>query len=133
MKFEWSPEYSVGVKILDEQHKQLILMMDKLIKSIDDQETKNLAENLDELRKLKENHFSTEEKYFKEFCYPEAETHIKEHDKFRKKVASLSGKCKKKEIESSFETIDFLEDWLINHILEVDKRYTKCFNEHGLN
>ena len=36
------------------------------------------------------------------------------------------------EIEFAFELVDFLEDWLINHLMIVDRKYIKCFHEHGL-
>jgi hemerythrin len=35
-------------------------------------------------------------------------------------------------IDFAFDLIDFLEDWLINHLLDMDQKYKKCFHDHGL-
>ena len=35
-------------------------------------------------------------------------------------------------IDFAFELVDFLEDWLINHLMTVDQKYVKCFHDHGL-
>lgn len=35
-------------------------------------------------------------------------------------------------LENGFELLDLLEDWLVDHLAVMDKKYTACFNEHGL-
>ena len=61
-----------------------------------------------------------------------ATQHIKEHNKFKGKIVELREKFKNNELEISFELIDFLEDWLLDHLMTQDQKYVKCFKEHGL-
>jgi hemerythrin len=30
------------------------------------------------------------------------------------------------------DLLDFLEDWLVDHLNGQDKKYTECFNKNGL-
>jgi hemerythrin-like metal-binding protein len=87
---------------------------------------------LNELIEYAGYHFSTEEKYFILFNYEYADEHIGEHQKFVEKVTDLQKKYVDHEIEISFELIDFLEDWLLDHLLTTDQKYIKCFVSHGL-
>ncbi|HAO52592.1 TPA: hemerythrin [Candidatus Magasanikbacteria bacterium] len=131
--FKWKEEYSMHVQEIDQQHKKMIGMISDLFDSINKKDTKEkLGGILDELIKYAGYHFATEEKYFVLFNYENTEEHINEHHKFTAKVLDLQKKYLNHEIEISFELIDFLEDWLLYHLLESDKKYIKCFTEHGL-
>ncbi len=130
---EWQKEYELGFREIDNQHKKLIGFIDNLINSINKRSTKTeLTKILENLTDYAKYHFQTEEKYFKKFHYKETKRHIKEHQKFTKKIAELSKKHKNREIEISFELIDFLEDWLIDHLMNEDQKYVQCFKENGL-
>lgn len=76
-------------------------------------------------------HFATEEKYFDKFKYANAKEHKEEHIRFRKHIDKMS-QAKEGHLELSFELIDFLEDWLINHVKDMDQKYVECFKSHGL-
>jgi len=131
--FEWKDEYSVNVRIIDEQHKKLIETIDKLFQSIMLQKEKEyLSEIFKELNEYINTHFSTEEKYFKDFNYEGAAVHTALHDNFREDTSKMEARINNTDFQV-FELLFFLENWWINHILDVDKRYSKNFNEHGLN
>ena len=133
MVFDWKPEYSVNVEEIDEQHKKLVSLIDKLYNSIYSFKTREeLGGILEELIEYADYHFSTEEKYFDKFNYEYSEEHKREHEIFREKMLDLNKKFKNKELEISFELMDFLEDWLLDHLMEQDQKYVKCFIEHGL-
>lgn len=88
--FEWKPEYSVHVQKIDDQHKQLLKLIFKLFNAINTNLTKNeLGEILEELIEYAGYHFATEEMYFREFDYENADEHIREHRKFSKKMLEL--------------------------------------------
>ncbi|MEI7765731.1 MAG: hypothetical protein WCI93_04085, partial [bacterium] len=58
--------------------------------------------------------------------------HINKHKEFNDKLNTLKEKYLNYTVEFAFELVDFLEDWLLNHLMVVDQKYIKCFHEHGL-
>jgi hemerythrin len=73
---EWKQEYSVGIVQIDEQHKKLaglINIMHDSIKSGHGKEA--IGDVLNELIAYTQYHFSTEEKYFDMYAYPDSEEH----------------------------------------------------------
>jgi len=129
----WTDEYSVGVKMIDTQHQKIVKIINKLNNLIEkDTISSALNEIFDELADYAKYHFSTEEKYFHEFDYKLTEEHEKMHKYYIEKIEQFK-QDNKLDIKNAFVVLDFLEDWWIGHINGADKKYTKCFNEHGLN
>ena len=77
-------------------------------------------------------HFKTEERYFDQFGYPDASDHKKEHADFVVKVSEFKDGFTKGKIGLSIEVMNFLSDWLQNHIKGVGKKYGPFFNAKGL-
>lgn len=130
--FEWKKEFSVNVKILDEQHKELFNALDNLYHSILEGRGKEvLPKTFEQLDKYTTEHFATEEKYFNEFNYEGAADHVAKHTEFKNDVAEIKSKAGDRDF-NALELLVFLENWFINHILDTDKKYSKTFNKHGL-
>lgn len=136
MSIPWKDEYSVNVKIIDDQHKYFIGLINELYDTVVNKKPKEkIQEIFAKLDAYAVLHFETEEKYFDLFHYELAEEHKKEHEK-------LLGEAKKfkKYYESHPENIydiigemfEFLENWLVDHLANQDKKYTECFNKNGL-
>ncbi|MCF7835877.1 MAG: bacteriohemerythrin [Candidatus Marinimicrobia bacterium] len=133
MLIEWKEGYSVGVAEIDKQHKNLIEIVNELSAAMEKNKVRDeLAQILEKLVNFSREHFSTEEKYFDEFNYEHAESHKEEHKQFSDKILSLQKQYKDKELEISFDLIDFLEDWWLDHLIEEDQKYIKCFKDNGL-
>jgi hemerythrin len=133
MDFIWKDEYSVGVKEIDDQHRHFVDLLSKLYFAISSRQVKQtLAELSQDLIAYADNHFQTEEKYFKEFNYEGAEEHIAEHRKLKEQLTDFQEGFTANKLELSFKLIDFLEDWLVGHLANMDKKYVQCFHEHGL-
>jgi hemerythrin-like metal-binding protein len=132
-KLVWEDKYSVGVAELDSQHQRMFTVINELLDAINTNTTSDHLEHIiDSLVKYKIFHFQTEEKYFKDFNYDGAEEHIARHHEFNDKLTALKEKHSEYTVEFAFELVDFLEDWLINHLMTIDQKYKKCFAEHGL-
>lgn len=132
-KLEWDEKYSVGVEEIDNQHKRMFEVINELLDAIDSNSTEeHLGHIIESLVQYKIFHFETEEKYFKEFNYDGEEEHKMRHREFNDKLATLKEKHPTYTVEFAFELVDFLEDWLINHLMVVDQKYVQCFHEHGL-
>lgn len=137
MKFEWNEKYSVHVHMLDEQHQHYFGILNSIVDKLDppnfDKEEIRLL--LTDLFDYASYHLDTEEKYFKEFNYENAEQHIELHNYYRKTVADFMTQID--DLEQDLPTffskvVEFASEWFANHILVEDQKYSHCFNEHGL-
>jgi methyl-accepting chemotaxis protein/hemerythrin len=130
--FEWKKEYSVNVKVMDAQHQKLFKIVDDLYQAILGGASKEaMPEIFKQLNDYTSFHFASEEKYFKDFGYGEAAGHIALHEEFKRDLFKMEARLGDKDF-NAFELLDFLENWWVNHVLDVDKRYSETFNEHGL-
>lgn len=129
----WTDSFSVKVAEIDAQHKKLVELINKLFDAMKVGKSKDvMGEILTNLIAYTATHFKTEEMYFDLYNYPEKETHKSEHKKFVETVAKFRKDFDSGNATISLEVINFLKDWLTKHINGTDKRYSKCFNDHGL-
>jgi len=132
-KLEWEEKYSVGVKLIDDQHKTMFDTINQLIDVLASTPTKEkLDEIITRLVEYKKFHFVTEEGYFKEFNYENKEEHEAKHKEFTITLERLIADSKGDSMVLAFGLVDFLEDWLINHLMTEDQKYVACFHDHGL-
>jgi hemerythrin-like metal-binding protein len=132
-KLEWEDKYSVGVAEIDGQHKKMFDTINQLINVVSVNPTKEaLVPIIEALVEYKEFHFATEEKYFKEFNYEGAKAHIGVHREFGEKLRNLREKYKDDAMSLTYGLVDFLEDWLLEHLMTKDQEYVECFRSHGL-
>jgi hemerythrin len=129
----WDDSLSVNVAEIDQQHKRLIGMINELNDAMRMGKGKDvLGKIINSLFTYTATHFKTEEKYFAQFGYPDTENHKKEHTAFVQKVSDFKDGFEKKKLSLTIEVMDFLSDWLKNHIKGTDKKYSQIFNEKGL-
>jgi len=126
----WTPKFMCGVKIIDDQHKGLV----DLINEMFDHVTGNYTQEKDyfnrviaEAVKYVKNHFSTEEKIMVATKFAGYADHKKEHEKFVRTVAEnvKDYQAGKRFTLSTFTR--FLKDWVYSHIALMDKRYFEYF------
>ena len=129
----WNNKYSVGVAAMDSQHTQLFSMVNDLHAAM--MQGKALPVTGPLLRKLAEytqRHFSAEEALMSSKNYPEFAKHKAEHVALTKQVSEFAARFEKGETTLSLQLMNFLRDWLTNHIQKEDQKYGKYLNEHGL-
>ena len=130
---KWNDSLSVKVSEIDRQHQNLVGMLNDLNDAMQQGKgTDVLGKIINSLVAYAGIHFRTEEKYFDKFGYPEADTHKKEHADFAKKVGEFKTGFEAGKFGLSLEVMNFLSDWLQNHIKVVDKQYGPFFNAKGL-
>ncbi|MFA4824920.1 MAG: bacteriohemerythrin [Methanoregula sp.] len=130
---EWTDELSVNVKEIDDQHKKLIALINKLHDAMRAGQGKHvLEETLQELAAYTVYHFQTEEKYMQQFKYPGYLKHKAEHTAFVKKVTDFQKDFASNRLGVTIELMNFLKDWVNKHIRETDKQYSDLFKKSGL-
>jgi len=125
--------YGVNIKDIDNQHKQLIDVINLLQSSMSEGKGKDvLGKILGDMAQYAKGHFATEEKIMKTNGYPGYDEQKKEHDAFVAKAVALKSGFDGGKITLSVDTLTFLKNWLDNHIATVDKKYSAFLNEKGV-
>ena len=87
----WSGKYDVGVKKIDDQHHQFMILLNDLYEAMrDGKERVILNEILEGLTRYVTEHFTTEERFFELYQYPETNEHKKEHEEMKGELAELA-------------------------------------------
>jgi hemerythrin-like metal-binding protein/PAS domain S-box-containing protein len=121
---EWTDNYSVGYDDINNQHKELLNLINKLYSAFKQGKAqKELKQILKDLITYTGYHFKTEERYFTEFNYVDANNHIAEHKKLVEKIVDFQKQLEAGNVALSYDVMNFLKDWLEKHILETDMKY----------
>jgi len=130
----WTDKLSVGVKELDEDHKQLVGMINTLYDGMSKGKGKEtLGPILDGLIGYARFHFGHEEEFFAKSEYPHAAAHKAEHNNFTRQVLDIQTRLRSGAAGSlSLEGMNFLKNWLVVHIQGSDKKYGAHFNANGI-
>jgi len=130
---QWGDIFKVNISNIDEQHRELFRLVNGLYKAWKDKRPKEeIGRLLDGLINYTATHFKTEEDYFDKYGYPETSQHKEAHKALVKQALELKEKFQKGELQINIETMNFLKNWLNNHILRTDKRYTAFLNAKGV-
>ncbi|MBU0481615.1 MAG: bacteriohemerythrin [Proteobacteria bacterium] len=131
--FDWKNEYSVSVAEIDEQHKKLIALINKLHEAMTSGRGKEVVNAvLKELADYTVFHFSKEENLMRTNDYPGYPEHLEKHQKMTAKVLALQADCKRGKVSVSMDVMDFLKSWLDKHILGTDKQYAPYLKAKGV-
>jgi len=128
----WSDEFVLGIDSIDEQHRWLVDTTNHLYDELASHHLRReeLREILEGLVDYAVNHFITEEDLFNRYSYPNEDEHRMMHDKFSRHALELLLKFEKGD-QISGEVLEFLQEWLIKHILEEDRAYVSFLKEKG--
>ncbi len=123
---KWQDEYCLGVESIDEQHKELFnianriyeLLKNKLITDKYD----HIVEIIEELKKYTVYHFEAEEEYMKSIGYKKFLSQKVAHNDFLEKIDSIDlEKIDNGHNEYLLGILDFVCNWLVEHIIKDDK------------
>jgi hemerythrin-like metal-binding protein len=130
---KWDDSYSVHIKKIDEQHQILVRLVNELHDAMAKGAARNvLSEVLNSLVSYTVIHFKAEEDLFAEYQYAETDKHTAEHNKLTQQVKEFQEKFHQGKSSITYELMNFLSDWLINHILGSDKKYATYLNSKGV-
>lgn len=125
----WKDDYLLGIEQIDKQHKQLFkiatdiheLIRNELIIDKYDRILKLLAE----LKDYTIFHFNSEEEYMVSIGYKKLLSHKVEHNDFIEKINNVDlEKIDMDHEQYLLEILEFVLNWIAEHILKTDKAYT---------
>lgn len=129
----WTENLSVSVVEIDNQHKHLIDLINNLYDAMKLGKGKDvLSVTIDELAKYSVEHFFAEERIMQKYSYDGYTKHKTEHDSFIRKVTEFKQGFEAGKILLSIEIMNFLRDWTVNHIAEVDTNFGIFLNSQGM-
>ncbi len=131
--FEWDDKYDVGVRRFNEQHMQLIKILNEVYVAMNDKQDKlAVAQILNNLLAYSKQHLVEEEACLKENKYPDYINHKNLHENFINKLTQFCNDFRSDKFSLHFEIAVFLKNWITNHIMIVDKEYTDFLHSKGI-
>ncbi len=119
----WSDAFSTGITEQDEQHKNLIYLINRLNNSIEEGKDAEVLEAvLAQLVDYTIYHFGYEERLMKRHGYADTPAHKSEHEKFVETVYDFKRKLDSGSAVISIQIINFLRMWVTGHIMKTDKK-----------
>ncbi|MBH1939277.1 hemerythrin family protein [Mobilitalea sibirica] len=124
--YRFKDEFKTGIEQVDLEHKRLFEIADKAYETMVDEYISDkydyIVEILNELKEYAQTHFKHEEEYMLSIKYRKFFAQKMEHDSFIEKLEGYDLQTvDENQKEVILELLDFLNDWLVHHILESDK------------
>jgi hemerythrin len=131
---QWTDVLQLGIESIDQQHRWLVDTANRLHDEINSPTPDRgmLGNILEGLVDYTMNHFVLEEELFQRFGYPENAGHQAEHDAFTAQAMALLLKFEDGESVGQ-PTLEFLKEWLLHHIMQVDRAYAPFLKAKGVN
>lgn len=132
MKIEWTEDLNLGIPEMDDQHKQLIALINDFYNAVERGEREEgiraLFEGVDRYATF---HLSEEEAFMERIGYPDLPSHREAHRMYRKEYTSAMERYEAGDRKAVRDLVAFLFSWLYTHILKTDKRYATFFHQQA--
>lgn len=131
--FKFSEPFSVEVKELDNQHIGIFDYINKIHASFKQGKSHGeIAKIVSDLYKYTENHFREEEKLMRKVNYKDLDKQLIAHTNLLKRVSDTINAFKSNQDVNMIEVMVFLKDWLVGHIMGMDKKYSPYMHDHNI-
>jgi len=120
---QWEDSMSVGVEELDEQHKQLIRLINEAYAAVQRHDEHRMDLLIAKMSDYARKHFTTEEEHLVRCGYPGIAGHRVQHDKFAADVDEFrKDRFHRTNLSQIFV---YLSRWLSTHIMTEDRKYSE--------
>jgi len=122
---KWKDAYSMGEDKIDEQHKGLFNLSNKIYYLVEEgvDDSTIFRELFISLNDYTVEHFIYEEMYMQSQGYPALEEHIEQHIQFSRTLKKVALGINQ---DSHIKDIgEFVTTWLLQHVLDEDMKYKK--------
>lgn len=129
----WSDTLLTGVESIDAEHKALVALANDLDAAL---EAKKSGDQINavmmSLYRYATTHFGNEERLMRAIDYPDYSLHRGEHVQFLNKLDEFSYKVQANIAEVAKIVLDFLTDWLQDHISRSDVELGRYMAENNI-
>jgi len=129
----WGPQLETGIPVIDAQHKRLVAIINELNDALKaGRRDEVMGTIFDELVAYTETHFSCEEKLLASRDYEDIENHRREHRVFTDQIKMDRDSFNAGVWDFEQRFLDYLREWLMNHIMVSDQAYVPTLKEAGV-
>jgi hemerythrin-like metal-binding protein len=127
---EWTDEFSVGIEAVDEQHLNLISIINKFEEARQKSKgTRIMTQILNDILGYTQEHFAYEEKLLTEAGYADLSQHQSQHRQLLQKIERLQFEFMHEGRRITAEVGELFRYWLSEHILQHDKAYAEALKK----
>ncbi len=133
MRFVWTPELSVGIELIDAQHRELYARLDHFLATAAAGRVDELLDLLHFLAGYIEEHFRTEEELMRSSGYPDLDAHVAEHGSFHELFATLVARFARYGDDARVTEFARREvcTWLEAHVCTTDRVLAEWLRAHA--
>lgn len=131
--FVWQDSFAIHVARMDDQHKRLIHIANRIMDHLyHNAEDASVAKAFDALVDYTNYHFAEEEKLLTLYNYPATETQHRIHQQLINQVIDYKEQILNGNVPNRAEFLNFIERWLVRHVLDEDRKYGIFLNAKGV-
>lgn len=128
--YELKDEYLTGIELIDKEHKRLFEIAEEAYQVLHNDyiadKYDNMVHILAQLKEYTLMHFEHEEQYMESIGYKKIFSQKVQHHEFMEKLEEIDLSEVDEDPEKAIqEILTYLTDWLVNHILHMDKKIGK--------
>ncbi len=129
----WSDAYSVGIPSIDEQHKNIICIINRLTAlSSASSQSESVPEALSEMLQYAKEHLAYEEQLLERHGYPDFDNHKAKHIEYVENIVKFSTKAITEGEADPKSLLAYLHTWWTNHILHEDMQYSQYLQSKNI-
>ena len=126
VQLTWKESFCTGIDHIDNQHRQFFVLFNELDLAVEQRREGGILDVLlSDLDRYVHIHFADEERLMEGIGYPDLPRQRKEHEYFASEIKTQHVRLKSGDVRLGQSTLLFLRDWLTNHILTEDKKYSE--------
>ncbi len=119
----WRTEYSINIVVIDEHHRYLLGWINQIHAAVNGNTgTARIANALFALEQYTRIHFQAEERLMAARHSVELARHRRQHHAFKAELSEWRAELRHNPLIAGMAMLDYLRDWLLNHILMEDRR-----------
>ena len=120
---QWKPEYSVGVESMDDEHREMInLINDTYDKLESDPDADQIEQCLGDIFSTISMHFALEERLMRKNNYAEYQAHKNDHEELLDQIRDLMDDFAADTSSGAVKLEQSLSDWFAGHFSTFDAR-----------